>query len=86
MKLTDEQCKAFGLRIKPAKSKAQIRREWQDNARALPAETRQAMLDALHDGKTLGEVARGFDVDIYTVCGLIDINMDQLQFLRDKTV
>jgi hypothetical protein len=52
-----------------------IRRQWQAQARTLPLETRQAMLDALRAGKTVGEVREAFDVTLESVCGLIDMNI-----------
>ncbi len=86
MTITAKRLKVLSdLGIKPPKTAAQIRQGYRDKALALPRETRQAMLDALHDGATLGDVARAFCVDLDTVCGLININMAQIQFLRGDT-
>jgi hypothetical protein len=65
-----------------------IRRQWQAQARTLPLETRQAMLDALHAGKTIGEVLKTFNVSLECVCGLIDMNIQRTTFrsLRRDTL
>ncbi|MDR2055639.1 MAG: hypothetical protein LBQ10_07215 [Desulfovibrio sp.] len=65
-----------------------IRRQWKTQAKTLPLETRQAMLDALHAGRTIGEVCKAFDVSFESVCGLIDMNIQQTTFrsLRRETL
>jgi hypothetical protein len=65
-----------------------IRRQWQAQARTLPLETQQAMLDAIDAGKTIAEVSKAFDVSSDSVVGLFDVKILQprLRSLRRSGV
>ncbi|MDR1946461.1 MAG: hypothetical protein LBQ51_04760 [Desulfovibrio sp.] len=54
---------------------AKIMQQWRAQAMSMPAEERQAMLDMLLAGSTIGQVMEAFRVPLETVCGLINMNI-----------
>jgi hypothetical protein len=56
-------------------SGAKVRRNWQVEALLLPKEVRQAVMDALLSGKSIGEVREELKLSLTAVCGTIDLNM-----------
>ena len=51
----------------------------------LSVEKRQQVLDAVNSGKTIGEIKEGFPLTLEHVCGVINMNIDSIKFLRKAT-
>lgn len=87
MKLTAKQ-KALMLKmgIELPKTAEQYVKESDDKARALPVETRQKFLNLINKGKTIGEAKKECGIDLDTACGIININIYQVEFLRKESV
>lgn len=66
-------------------TKATIKAARKKKAKALPLEHRQLILDLLHKDLTLGQVAEQGRVDRDTVLGVMELNTDQIPFLRKES-
>lgn len=60
-KLTTKRLKELG--INPPKNARQIKAEYTKQAKALPIETKRIFLEALHDGKTVGQARELAEID-----------------------
>ena len=52
-----------------------IKNQWKAQALLLPQDVRQAVMDALLVGKSIGEVREELRLSLGAVCGTIDLNM-----------
>ena len=59
---------------------------WKAEARALPKEKRQAILDAMNAGKTFGEMAEVFQVTQNALLGVYEINRIRTVYYHLPTV
>jgi hypothetical protein len=67
-----------------------INLDWQERiekrARECTQEFRQKVLDIIREGKTIGETAKELEIDSDLVVGIVNINIDNVQFLRSESV
>ena len=49
----------------------------------MPAQQKQDILDLVHTGLTLGEVAKQSNVTVDEVCGIVTMNIKTIEFLSD---
>ena len=54
-------------------------------ARAIPKELRQSILNELHNSKTIGEVQESCGVSMHCVLGVIELNMTITKYKRLNT-
>lgn len=65
---------------------AEVRAEWDRQARALPQETRQRFLDAVWEGKTIGAAAEIAGITLHEALGTINLNLTSTTSLRKESV
>lgn len=58
----------------------------ESEAKALTAEQRQAVLDTIWHGKTIGEAREMHGLSLAAVCGVVNINIADAKFLNRKSV
>jgi uncharacterized Zn finger protein (UPF0148 family) len=67
-----------------------INLDWKEKiekrARECTQEFRQSVLDVMRTGKTIGETAKELKIDSDLVVGIININIDTIDFLRTESV
>jgi len=54
----------------------------EDAARRLPKEKQQRILDDVNAGKTIGWIRENRIVDLDAVCGVINMNINSIKYLR----
>jgi hypothetical protein len=62
------------------------RRRWMAQAKALPQEQRQKVLDLIHGGATIGDASRAACYPMEITMAIIDMNMQVVRFLRKESV
>jgi len=63
-----------------------IQEQYRKQAEDLSQSKRQAILDMIKSGKTLGEVSRFFDVDLMITCEILTQNIKNVSYLRDEAI
>jgi len=78
--------KKMGLPPRKRITRATIRAEWKKQAKALPHELRQDILNMLRAGSTYGDIVELTSVDLETVLGVEDLNTAYIPYLRKETL
>lgn len=53
---------------------------------SLPRETKQKVLDLVHEGKTIGEVRKELNLELMVVCEIINQNIKEIHYLSRELV
>lgn len=51
----------------------------------LPVEKRQQILDAVNSGKTIGEIKEDMILNLEEICGVINMNINSVKYLRTSS-
>ena len=63
-----------------------IQEQYRKQAEDLGQSKRQAILDMIKSGKTLGEVSKFFDVDLMITCEILTQNIKNVSYLGDEAI
>lgn len=63
-----------------------VEKSWHDEALSLPMATRQALIDKLQEGKTIGEAREAVGISFEAAIGTINMNIGNLKFLNCKAI
>jgi len=89
MTLAEENEIRKDLGLEPRKRRltmATLKAEWKRNAKALPKEQRQRILDMIWSGISFGKIAEQEGIDTPTVAGVFELNTIYLPRLRTETL
>lgn len=78
--------KKIGLPPTKRITRATIRAKWKNQAKALPHELRQDILNMLRAGSTYGDIVELTSVDLDTVLGVEELNTAYIPYLRKETL
>jgi len=67
-------------------TRATIRAEWKAQAKALPRELKQDILNMLRAGSTYGDIVELTSVDLETVLGVEELNTAYIPYLRKESL
>jgi len=68
------------------KLKETFKERYERQAKELGQEKRQAVLDMIKSGETLGEVSRFFNIDLMVTCEILTQNIKNVSYLGNEAI